>query len=367
MRNRKAASNLKIRPIKETDNRQLISLARSIGVPARVKLGVDRAPIFWAFSEMQSKTWDILVAEDGNEIVGFIDLSHRKFRLSKVVKQVTYVGLTGVHTGWRGSEVFPRLLRASERLARKRGSECAIALVNVNNMRFNKLLRFIYKDSICCENLRVSCVLLGPRYRRNKNVRVERATQEDMQMIMDLMMRYYCRYQLAPILDRKHFTDLFNSQLLDLLVVRDDKKKIVATMGLWDQSHMRRIIVLDYAPPMLWIKRLINGSRYFTRIARVPDPGSHFEYFYSVFAAFEEGFENSFCEILRFVCNKYADRNYNFLILAIPESSKVMKTCSDLWIISNNNVPVVIPLTNDMVTFLKEIGSCSLYLEYALS
>jgi hypothetical protein len=367
MRKEKSQSDLMVRPIEETDNNQLIQLARSIGVPARVKLGVDRAPIFWAFSKMQGMAWDILVAEDNDNIVGFIDMSHGKFRLGEVVKQVTYVGLTGVRAGWRGTLVFPKLLRASEKLARRHGSECAVALVNVNNMRFNKLLRYTYRDSIRCEELRVSCILLGPRYRRNKTALAESATQEDMQAILDLITRYYGRYQLAPVLDRRQFANLFKSQLLDFLVMRDDKKKIVATMGLWDQSHVRRIMVIAYEPRMLWLKRLINCSRYFTRIARMPDPGGHFQYLYSVFAAFEEGFENSFCEILRFACNKYAKRAYNFLILALPESSRVVKMCSDLWIISNNSIPVVIPLTKSMATFLKEIGSCNLYLEYALS
>ena len=367
MRNKKSQLDLRVRPIKETDNNQLIQLARSIGVPARVKLGVDRSPTFWAFSKMQGKAWDILVAEHNDGIVGFIDMSHRKFRLGEAVKQVTYVGLAGVRAGWRGTLVFPKLLRASEKLARKHGSECAIALVNVNNTRLSKSLRYIFRNSRRCVDLRVSCILLGPRYRYNGILYIENATHEDQQTIVDLIVRYYGRYQFAPLLDKNNFVRLVNTHLLDFLVVRDKRKKIVATMGLWDQGCLRKIVVLDYEPRMVWLRRLINSSRYFTRIKRMPDPGGYFEYLYSIFAACEEGFENSLCELLRFACNKYSQHNYHFLIMVLPESSRILQMCSDLWSISNNNIPIVIPLTNDMATYLNDLGSCTLYLEYALS
>jgi GNAT superfamily N-acetyltransferase len=367
MQGEKSLSDLVIRPFRKTDNSQLIDLAKSIGVPARVKLGVDRSPVFWAFDQRLGTKWDILVAEVDHEIVGFVDMVHTEFLAGDVKKAGTYVVLAGVDLGWRGSAVFHRLLRASEKTARARGSEFAIALVNENNHRLDRMLQLVYKDSIRCEKLRILCILLGPHYRRDSDFSIETATSDVFPEIIQLVNLHYANYQLVPLLREDYFEMLLKNELNEFLVARDSRRRIVATLGLWDQSNFRRTIVVDYALPELWLRNILNSSRYFTRIKRMPDSGGYFSYLYSIFAASELGCEKALAALIRMACKKYANRKYNFLIFSSPESSPFFRCCRGLWRIVNTNIPVVIPLTSGAANFLNEINLRNLYLEYALT
>ena len=353
-----------IRPFGESDNRQLIDLAKSIGVPARVRLGIDRSPVFWRFDQKADAKYDILVAEVDHRIIGFIDMMHTEFVVCGVKRSVTYVGLAGVDVGWRGSTVFVRLLRASEKTARAHGSELAIALVNENNERLDRLLQLVYKDSIRCEKLRILCILLGPYYRYRRDFLIEAANPEDFPRIIQLVNRHYARYQIAPIIRDTHFKKLFRNELNDFLVARDEGGNVVATLGLWDQSSFRRTLVAQYALPELWIRILLNSMRHFTHTKRLPDPGGHLSYLHSIYAASEAGYEDAFATLVRFACNRYAQRQHHFLILSSPEYSQFDRCSRGLWRIVNTNIPVVVPLTPRAVRFLKGGDLRNLYLEY---
>jgi N-acetylglutamate synthase-like GNAT family acetyltransferase len=356
-----------IRSLRESDNSQLIDLAKSIGVPARVKLGVDRAPSFWAFDEMLGGRWDILVAEINQKIVGFIDMIHTEFLIGKMKKRVTYVGLAGVDHAWRGSTVFHRLLRASEKTARACGSEFALALVNRNNDRLDKLLHLVYRDSIRCDELRVFCILLGPHYRQDRSFMIETAKPEDLSRIVQLVKRYYDNYQIAPLFREDYCRGLLKNELSDFLVARDSRNTVVATLGLWDQGRIRRTVLVDYTFPESWLRNILNCSRDFTRIKRIPPRGGHFSYLHSILAAAEGGYEGALAALIRFACNRYVNRKYNFLIYAVPESSPFIRFYMRLWRIVNINIPVVIPLTPGARKLLHDVNPRSLFLEYALA
>jgi len=153
---------INIRPFADGDNRKLIKLARSIGVPARIKLGVDRSPEFCAFNRLLSDRWDILVAEENHTIVGFMDMSHIRMRLDKIIVPVTYVSLTGVQEERRGTSVFFRLLDAAEKLSRASGSIMASALINIKNARIDTILKKRFRGYQHGERIVISCILLGP-------------------------------------------------------------------------------------------------------------------------------------------------------------------------------------------------------------
>ena len=251
--------------------------------------------------------------------------------------------------------------------ARTSGSEFAIALVNQNNDRLDRLLQLVYKHSIRCDKLQMLCILLGPHYRDHRDYVVENVKPEDLPRVIQLVRRHYANYQIAPLCREDYFKDLLDDELNDFLVARDSRNVIVATLGLWDQSSFRRTIVVDYAIPELWLRNVLNCSRYFTRIKFIPPRGGHFSYLYSIFAAAEVGYERALAALIRSACNRYANRKYNFLIFTYPETSPYVECCRGLWRIVNVNVPVVIPLGSRAVKLLNDVNLTSLYLEHALT
>ena len=360
-------SRIHVRRFVEDDNKNLTDLARSIGVPARIQLGVDRSPKFSTFSQLLSDRWDILVAEENHNIIGFMDMSHVRLRLENKVIPVTYVSLTGVQAKRRGSAVFFRLLEEGEKLARASGSIIVTALININNSRLDRILAKRYKGYLRGEKIVISCIPLGPRYRVDKNFYYDCATQQDLSEITLLVRKEYSSYTMSSVIKDVLLTQYPNFEPKNILVARNHDGKIVASLGLWDQRSFKSIRIIDYKRPEHFLKILLNMSRYFTCFTRIPDLGTNLNLLHSLYTAAAEGYEDGFSGLVRFACNMFAHRNYHFLLLALPESSHLSMACHKLWRITNVNVPIIIPLNRkgQELTHAKRIRR--LYFEYALT
>jgi len=360
-------SHIRIRRFVDGDNQQLIELAKSIGVPARIKLGVDRSPEFCAFNQLLSDRWDILVAEENHNIVGFMDMSHIRMRLGKTTIPVTYVSLTGVRKEKRGTLVFFRLLEAAEQLARASGSIMAIALINIQNSRIDAILEKRFRGYCHGQKLMISCMLLGPRYRTDRNFSYACATERDIPEIKCLLRKSYSGYTMSPVLDEARLTDYPRFGPKDILLARNDRGKIVAGMGLWDQNSIKKIRVIGYSRLEHLLKKALNASRFLTGFSHLPDAGENLNLLHSFYSFAEEGYEKAFSGLMRFACTMYASRNYNFLLLALPESSPLAMSCRRLWRFTNVNVPILIPLTREGREIIKEKRIGRIYFEYALT
>jgi len=360
-------SQIHIRRFTESDNQSLIDLAKSIGVPARVKLGVDRSPKFTTFNQLLNDKWDILLAEVNHNVIGFMDMCHVRLRLKDKVIPVTYVGLVGVQVNWRGSAVFLRLLEEGEKLAKSSGSILVTALINVKNVRLDRLLKHRYKDCIRCERIVISCILLGPRYRVDKHFAYNCATKQDLPEIARLLRKSYNHYKMTPIVEENQLIKFPSFEPKNILLARDRSGQIVASLGVWDQRSFRKIRIIDYKWPEHCLITLLNISRYFTGFTRIPNVGGNLNLLHSIYTVAAEGDEKGFSGLLRYACNMFAHRNYHFLLLALPESSHLSMAYHRLWRITNMNIPIIIPLNRKGREILQAERIKRLYFEYALT
>ncbi len=91
-----------LRPWQPADNEALVNIARTMSLPARVRLGIDRAPDFAAFCRNAGDDFDIVVAEVKGRVAGFMETRRFKFRLRGSPVRVAYLALVGVEPGSRG-------------------------------------------------------------------------------------------------------------------------------------------------------------------------------------------------------------------------------------------------------------------------
>ena len=91
-----------LRPWQPADNEALVNIARTMSLPARVRLGIDRAPDFAAFCRNADDDFDIVVAEVKGRVAGFMETRRFKFRLRGSPVRVAYLALVGVEPGSRG-------------------------------------------------------------------------------------------------------------------------------------------------------------------------------------------------------------------------------------------------------------------------
>ena len=351
-----------VRSWQPSDNDTLVRIARAMSLPARVRLGIDRSPDFAAFSRATGDGFDILVAEVRGRVAGFLETRRFTFRLRGRPVPTIYFALAGVEPGSRGLGIYPRLIAEAEQRSRAAGASLAVGFVNARNPRLARFFATNRDDIVLGSRIVVSTILLGPRHRVARGLACDCATRTDLPAILQLVRRSYARHVLAPVVEEAGLVALGTQSLT---VVRD-RGRIVATLGVWDQRSLRRIMVTGYGRFEIWLRRLLNSSTALTRIARLPAPGEELRVLHAMHAAAEPGREDALAGLLRSVCNRYADRGYHALLLGLPENDPLAAATRGLWQFRNVDVPVLVPLP-DIRPALLEAGAPSIRFEYAFA
>ena len=242
------------------------------------------------------------------------------------------------------------------------GATLGLGFANVRNPRVTRFFATNRDDIILGRKIVVSSILLGPRHQVRCGLTCGCATPADLPAILELVNRCYSRHVLAPVVEQ---ADLVALGTENLTVVRDGGS-IVATLGVWDQRALRRIMVSGYDRVEVWPRRLLNSISALTRITRLPAPGEELRVLHATHAAAEPGREDAFAGLLRSVCNRYADRGYHALLLGLPENDPLAAATRGLWQFRNVDVPVLVPLP-DIRPMLLESGVPSVRFEYAFA
>jgi GNAT superfamily N-acetyltransferase len=351
-----------VRTWQPTDNQALINIARTMSLPARVRLGIDRAPDFAAFCQAAGDNFDIVVAETDGRVAGFMETRRLAFLLRGSPVPIVYIALAGVAPGSRGLGIFPRLIAEAEHRSRAAGINLGLGFVNARNPRVARFFATNRDEMVIGRRIVVSTILLGPRHRVPRSVVCDCATPADLPAILQLVRRSYARHALAPVVEEAGLVALGTENL----TVTRDGGRIVATLGTWNQRAFRRIMVVGYGPAERRLRQLLNPVRGLTRIARLPAPGEELQVLYATFAAAEPGSEGAFAGLLRSVCNRRAGQGYHALLLGLPEDDPLSATTRGLWQFRNVDLPVLIS-RDATVRALLGTDRTSVHFEYALA
>ena len=351
-----------LRPWQPADNEALVNIARTMSLPARVRLGIDRAPDFAAFCRNAGDDFDVVVAEVDGRVAGFMETRRFKFRLRGNPVRVAYLALVGVEPGNRGLGLFRRLTAEVERRTREADADLALGLVNARNPRMSGYLAANRADIVIGRRIVVASVLLGQRHRVAPDLAVGPAAPSDLGEIAQLVGRSYERHIPTPVVDEAALSALGAENI----TVCRDRGRIVATLGTWDQRALRRIMVVGYGWAERGVRQLLNLAGGLTHIARLPAPGEELRVLYAAYAAAEPGSEGAFAGLLRSVCNRVAGRGYHALLLGLPEDDPLAATTRGLWQFRNVDLPVVIPRDATLRALLGA-GPPSVRFEYAFA
>lgn len=351
-----------VRTWQPADNEALINIARTMSLPARVRLGIDRAPDFTAFSRAAGSDFDIVVAEVNGRVAGFIETRRFTFRLQGTPVPVVYVALAGTDPSYRGLGLFPRLVAETERRSRKAGVALALGLVNARNPEMSRYLSTDRGNIVMGRRIVVASVLLGPRRRVPPFLGIGPAAAADLPEIAQLVGRSFERHVLAPVADEEMLSVLG----VQNIAVARDHGRIVAVLGTWDQRDLRRIMIVGYGRAEHRLRRLLNATRRLTRLKRLPAPGQELRVLYAAYAAAEPGSERAFAGLLRTVCNRHANQGYHALLLGLPEDDRLAGATRSLWQFRNVDQPVIIP-RDAAIRALFGTEQTSVHFEYAFA
>lgn len=357
---------IKVRSFNSEDNPSLIAIARQLGVPARVRLGVDRSPDFTALNRVMSGQWDVLVAEEKGNAIGFLEMNSLPFQVGESAVPALYIGLAGVKRERRGSAAFIMLMNEAVRFMCRTGKKMAITLINEKNRRLTKILELRHPQLIQGEKIIVSCLFPTHRYRVDKHFRYQTASREDFPEIKDLLSRHRKSYAVRPVLDWDKVFSLPGLSTENILVAKDDESRAVAVLGLWDQSSFRQIRLVDLDRSTRLLQWAFRGIRPIIGISGIPKKGQNLRLIHAVGMAAEKGKKSAFSGLIRYAMAKVAPQNYHFVLIGIPEKDICASEVSGFLKMTNVNIPIVIPFDDEIKKKLTSVTP-RVWMEYALA
>jgi len=360
-------TGIRVRPFRLEDNRALVELACLMGVPARVSLGIDRAPCFTAANRALYDESQSLVAEEDGVPVGFMDVGCMTCRCGGRSIRAAYVELAGVRGDRRGSACFVLLAQEAERVARAAGARLGIALVNANNRRLARTVELRYQQMVWAEPITIACVvplsLQGP----DRRFSYRSAEPDDAESVAKLVEEHrfssFLSNRIIPREDDRGASPGTQS----VLIAEDRARRPVATLGVWDQSEFRRARVLSLDRPT---HAAAGGVRILSRLVGVPplpSPGEDLRVVYATGVACKPGCETALGGLIRIVLASLRRTRHHLLLVGVPEHDRSRGALTGLLRVTNVNVPALMPLDPGMTESLARLRSPRAWLEYALT
>jgi ribosomal protein S18 acetylase RimI-like enzyme len=352
--------------VSATDNAGILEVARTLAIPARVRLGIDRSPDFTAFNRAVGETCEIVVAEAAGRIIGFLEICAGRFRLFGTPSIGVHVPLAGVRPEWRRRGVLNALRAEGFRRARAAGAQWACILVNANNHLMQDSLRRFYPASVILNRLLVHGILArwaplrGLRERSHRIAPLDESTWPELRDFMSARTR-----PLDVVLhpDAAKLRSLPDCPPDAYLVARDRTGQIVACLGSWDASAFKRALILGYGRAEHALRRPVNFLLAHAGAPPFPPAGEPLRTRYALCPLAAPGHEAALGRMIDRLRRGHTD--CNAILLALPHGDPRNHLINRFAHFTNVNLPFFIPLTTECEAAIRSRPPRTIHLEYA--
>ena len=352
--------------VPDTDNSGVVAVARTLSIPARVRLGIDRSPEYTAFNRAAGEPCEIVVADAAGEIVGFLEFCTGRFRMFNRVSFGVHCPLGGVRPDWRRRGVLRALRAEALRLAQLMGAQWACILVNINNRPMREYLHRSFPRSITLNPLLVHGILtawLSHGGSSDSSYHIGPLHESEWPELLDFVAEGMHSYDVFPELDSLRWRSLPGCSTADYRVARDSSGRIVASLGSWDPSAFKRPLVLGYGRLEHALLKTMNLLLTGAGVQPFPQAGERLRVLYTLCPLAAPGHEKV---LGRMIARLRRDsRPYTGVLVALPEGDPRNRLMRRFCHFTNVNIPFVIPLTTAFEEELSSHPPKSIYIEYA--
>jgi len=303
------------------DNEALLALARSCPMSAGITMFSDRAPDYFALSRAQSEKTHVAVIDDRQgKVAGTAMMAEfPEIFLDGEVAEALYAGDLKVRPDRRSGLLMVQLYSyLFDWSVHDFGSNLAFTTVMKNNPlmkavvenRSSRVPKYHYVSTM--RNYTVQYLFSK---RPPKEIEVRCATPGDVAEMIPFWNRVQSDKQFAPYWTTERFTSqLARSPGLELsdyyLAFRNGR--LTGLLAAWDQSPIKRMIVLKYnAPELRRMQRWYNPLASVLGLARMPGPEQAMPYFYATHLAAETA--EDLAALYTAVYNATRDKRYLFI------------------------------------------------------
>ena len=303
------------------DNDDLCAIASRTPMIADVAVITDRSPDFFAFYDLHGRQlqpgesphnedcWAAAVASSNGRDVGVVAVAFRTVRCGDRTLRVAYPMDARVDPGHQRKGAFKAAWGAVRETISQADVDAGIGFILQGNRRAQLAADEVIPGGVLQEpgDFHLVHFSMYWPYKEKQRLNIERATDSDRNEIAELLDETYRHHIFVPLMDRAWLDRVVDASpgysISDIRVVRD-KGQIVALIGLWDQTPVRRLIV-EKNP--LQVRVGILGARLLSRFVTsppIPKPGQPLTALYIKQIACRPGHQETLRTMMRQLLNR---------------------------------------------------------------
>jgi hypothetical protein len=356
-----------IRLATPADNAALLALAGTLALPGVVRIGVDRAPDFFALDRMVGGTPHAMVVEADGRVVGFVDVCGIEARVGDLTVPAAQMSLAGMDRAYRAKGLFQPMLQDLEERLRAQDFRLAWGVTNAHNARAREFVAIWPHGCFVGEPIDLHVLLGDPWPRRAPRAAIRAATDDDLPRIDALVHAHRAAYDVAPVLPGGSVAGLAGLRASDFLVACAGDRRIVACLALWDQHEWRRTPVVGYGAVMRVLRGFASGAFKLGGRAPLPEVGDSFRFCHVAFPAAEPGAERVFADLLHAAAHALRERGLHFLALGLPKSDPLTPAVAGFTKVAMTAVPFLAPGDAEVAAQLARHAPPRAWFDYALT
>ncbi len=266
----------------------------------KISEAMDKSPNAIA-RYMLYDNWDVLVAEEGAKVVGWIGWTLKQ---DCDKKKYGYLAEVIIHPDFRRKKIATELIKRAEMDLKENGAVYTYGYVFEANDASN---------SMCTRNgyakvgeMQIQAISVYKKVKIAPGISIRLAEKNDIQDIVNLMNNYYS--------GRKHFvpytTVSFETHVKSIPGYGMDKfwvavydGEIVACAGLWDISTLAKLYYAKETTSMRLLGLVFNFLNRFTAMPKIPAENELFVYQSLVDYAFAPGNSDAMSNLIKYFNN----------------------------------------------------------------
>lgn len=320
------------------DDSSLLKLTSAAIMPGVIQLMTKRQPSFFNLVRKRGSS-KVIVAEQDNEIIGSICITHERVIINKTFFKLFYISDFRVAQSYRHKGIGLQLTNKAVNYLEMQDADFAFLNVSKGNKRpfvfFSN--RSHYPDF---ENIGIFKIyqFLASKKVENNDIQVLKASVN--QKILDFLNDYYADHQLAPVLD--------DGQLKDCTIYTiEDHDDLVAVMCLADYNHCKQHIVIKLTWYLKFFIALVNLFRTISGSAnQLPGTNQPIKLLHIKYLAVKNKDKKLIKLLIRHAQNEVHSKSYSFVSLGLHEKDPLIEKLPRFFRMTFHSVGMLVTMKN---------------------
>ena len=295
-----------------------------------ISLTYQKDPSFFEALQVGNRQAKVLVAAEGDEIVGFQSVSSREVFVNGRKENIGYLSNLRLDKKYQQSGIFKRGIN----FLKENRHQLAVpfyfsSIISANKLVLKKLikprpdgLQFVSQGGY----LTKAVILLNHKKKISGSYEIIRGSQNNLDEIILFLEAEGKKKNLFPCYNREDFNSDFlkDFKIEDFyLAVKDDR--IVGMVGKWDQNNFKQNVIAGYSLAFKAFRSIYNAVGKVFHWPAIPAIGEKINFLYISFIAVADNDQKVFGDLLKAVYNDELKSKYLYLVLGLNERDPLIK------------------------------------------